>query len=696
MRNVIVVVTVRCAGANPCMLYLPTIDLWAIETCDKASEDGCESSSMEPQSPGKTSSGGRWEVDMEDGLYPSADVMATQTQTEVKVASYLWTSFIEQVESMRVNTSLIILATSELPFSLLPNRIRQFFGNEILNCSLSRPLKSKVPQFSVQLDAKFNHAKVITSFAAKLSKDFAQHFVLSLHGENHTHENSVEEKACYAVEGDADRVCHNKSCHVGLSSPVGFTNKTLKGKPNLLLAISTFGYQILCYPHFAELCWVTSKLKEGPSANTDGPWKGWPFNSCIVRPMNSTEKVASASSSSNIKTKESGIVRGLVAVGLSAYRGEYTSLREVCSEVRKVLETLVGRIDDKIQAGKDRSQFVRLLSQVAYLEDMVVSWAHALQRDVGCNPTEVDNGCEVAANEVAVTIEEPTHQVYSTDCCSPEHTLAPFEVKLESCKAEAVADHAEMGHVPVKLCNGFLESISDLQAGGPHGSGDKPVIELSSAAEISSPPNGPPLTDDNILSKDSSENSDPNILVINNASDPGSLKGGPAVTCFYQCCSECIVNLHNLLLRITNIEWGKKGTDSTVEDLHDFLSSLSANLILLLSKFLQCENPSAIIREGGNCKKYCECRDLGTDMPGCINADKLLIMECGCHETSKDTTSKENSPWISQGFDSRFVFKDGVLATLDTGTDVSYHCKFEKLCLCFLIEWLVTSKKSFD
>ncbi|KAL0282639.1 UNVERIFIED_CONTAM: Tat-binding7 [Sesamum angustifolium] len=577
-------ILMRCAGANPCMLYLPTIDLWAIETCDKASEDGCESSSMEPQSPGKTSSGGRWEVDMEDGLYPSADVMATQTQTEVKVASYLWTSFIEQVESMRVNTSLIILATSELPFSLLPNRIRQFFGNEILNCSLSRPLNSKVPQFSVQLDAKFNHAKVITSFAAKLSKDFAQHFVLSLHGENHTHENSVEEKACYAVEGDADRVCHNKSCHVGLSSPVGFTNKTLKGKPNLLLAISTFGYQISCYPHFAELCWVTSKLKEGPSANTDGPWKGWPFNSCIVRPMNSTEKVSSASSSSNIKTKESGIVRGLVAVGLSAYRGEYTSLREVCSEVRKVLETLVGRIDDKIQAGKDRSQFVRLLSQVAYLEDMVISWAHALQslevdtqiseantnicigssenhvrkdstsecengiiqgsevlekisqefgaRDVGCNPTEVDNGCEVAANEVAVTIEEPTHQVDSTDCCSPEHTLAPTEVKLESSKAEAVADHAEMGHVPVKLCNGFLESISDLQAGGPHGSGDKPVIELSSAAEISSPPNGPPLTDDNILSKDSSENSDPNILVINNASDPGSLKGGPAVTCF--------------------------------------------------------------------------------------------------------------------------------------------------------------------
>ncbi|KAL0406771.1 UNVERIFIED_CONTAM: Tat-binding7 [Sesamum latifolium] len=102
-------ILMRCTGANSCLLYLPTVDLWAIETCDKASEDGCETSSMEPQFPGKTSFGGRSEVDMEDGLFSSADLIATQTQTEVKVASYLWTSFIEQVESMRVNTSLIIL-----------------------------------------------------------------------------------------------------------------------------------------------------------------------------------------------------------------------------------------------------------------------------------------------------------------------------------------------------------------------------------------------------------------------------------------------------------------------------------------------------------------------------------------------------------------------------------------------------------
>ncbi|KAI3466086.1 hypothetical protein Pfo_022749 [Paulownia fortunei] len=703
-------ILMRCAGANLCMLYMPAIDLWAIETYDKASEDDWESSSMEPQSSGKIYCDGHCEVDMEHGLRPSADVEAAKSQSAAKKASYLWTSFIEQVESVRVNTSLIILATSELQLSLLPNRIRQFFGNEILNCSLSSPLDHKVPRFSVQLDGKFDNDKVINSFAAKLTEDLAQHFVQSLHGGNHIHENSFEEKAYDMVEGDADRICRSKPCHASPFSPVGFTNKTLRGKSSLLLAISTVGYQILCYPHFAELCWVTSKLKEGPCANANGPWKGWPFNSCIVRPINSMEKVAAASGSGNIKSKESGLVRGLVAVGLSAYRGEYTSLREVCSEVRKVLETLVGRIDDKIQAGKDRNQFIRLLSQVAYLEDMVIGWAHALQslevdtrisdantnmsmgsfdnhvckdgisegdghkqdvlnvnvhgsevlekspqkigaRDAGCSdPTDVDNGCADAGDGVAVTVEEPSHQVVLDDTCSLKHTLAPNEVNLESSKAEAAGDHAELGHVSVKLSNGFTESSSDFQADGPCGSGDKHAIELSSSAEICNQPNGLSLTDNKILSKDTGENSGGSDLNVNYASNPSSLTGGSIATCFYQCCSECFVNLHNLLLRNINFEWQLKGSDSTVEDVHDFVASLSANLHLSLRKLSQGENSCGIIGEVGEYRKYCECLKFqGTDTPECKNSGKLLMMECGCHAMGKNTTDKKFFPRFLKG-----------------------------------------------
>ncbi|KAK6132807.1 hypothetical protein DH2020_033450 [Rehmannia glutinosa] len=734
-------ILMRCAGSNMCVLYMPIIDLWAIETYDEAFEDGCESSSMKTQSSGKISSDWHGEVDMEDGLCPSNDVEATQSQIAVKKASYLWTSFIEQVESMRVNTSLIILLTMYVPERDFGCRITNLFFTAILQF-LSSPLDHKVPRFTVQLDGKFDHDKVINYFAAKLTKDFAQHFVQSLRGENHNHENS--EKAYDIVERDAepDRLCHSKSCHVSPSTSAVVSNKTLKGKSSLLLAISTFGYQILCYPHFAELCWVTSKLKEGPFADTNGPWKGWPFNSCIVRPINSIEKAAAASGSSNIKSKESGLVRGLVAVGLSAYRGEYTSLREVCSEVRKVLETLVGRIDGKIQAGKDRSLFIRVLSQVAYLEDMVISWANALHsleadtrssdanghtcmgssdnhvctdggdghkqeasnvnvhgsevlekspqevggRDAGrSDPTDVDNGGADAGEEVAVTVEEHSHEVVLDDICSPKQTLAPNEVNLKSFKAEAPRDHAESGHVSGKIPNG---SSSDFQADGPCGSGDNHVIELSSPAEIRNQPNHMSSTDNNILSKDTRETM---------TSKSSSIGGGSSAMCFYQCCSECFVNLHNLLLRIINIEWGlKKGSDSTVEDVHDFVASLSANLQLSLSKLSQGENSCGMTEtQGDEYRKYCQCLKFQeTETSECKNSDKLLMMECGCHATSKKTTRTEKNSQISQVLDSKFVFKDGVLATFGTGTDVSYHCKFEKLCLCFLIEWLVRSKES--
>jgi hypothetical protein len=248
----------------------------------------------------------------------------------------------------------------------------------------------------VQIDGNFNHDMVINLSAAELSKDIVRQLVQLIHKKSHIQASSCKEYiTCDSNEGYTDTI--NKRSDPGLANvhkgetqcpdepsvkfPQPPSNRTVKGKSNLLLAISTFGYQILLYPHFAELCWVTSKLKEGPSADISGPWKGWPFNSCIIRPNNSLEKVAVACSSNNIRSKEkSGLVTGLIAVGLLAYRGAYTSVREVSLEVRKVLEALVGQINEKVQAGKDRYQYVRLLSQVAYLDDMVNSWAYSLQR----------------------------------------------------------------------------------------------------------------------------------------------------------------------------------------------------------------------------------------------------------------------------------------------------------------------------
>ncbi|XP_057796365.1 uncharacterized protein LOC131012432 [Salvia miltiorrhiza] len=728
-------ILMRSAGGHVSMLYMPMIDLWAIETYDEASEDDCETS----------------KVAMEYEFCPSAHVEGIKSQTSVRKASYLWTSFVEQVESIRVNSSLIILATAEVPFSLLPDRVRLFFGNEILNCSQLSPLGHKVPQFSVQLDGKFDHDKVINSFAAELTKDLVQYFIQSHHGENHVHINPVEVTAYPTVDGDNSRVCHSKPSHVSPFTPGGLTNKTLKGKSSLQLAISTFGYQILYYPHFAELCWYTSKLKEGPCANASGPWKGWPFNTCIVRPFNSKEDVTAASSSSNVKSKEYGSVRGLVAVGLSAYRGEYNSLREVCSGVRKVLEALVGIIDDKIQAGKDRTQFIRLLSQVAYLEDMVSSWAHALHSlevdahipeakanvflgpsegdgckigdpkanvhgsedsekgsqevsptDVGhSNPTDFGNECADAGDEVAVTVQEPSHMVVPDDTCSRKCILEPTEVNLQSSKSEVLApngvnlesskteiagDHAELEHVPsIKLSNGFMESSLKFHADGPSGSVDK---QHSTLAGMGNQPNCLP-TDNCILSKDTSENSGQSNINVNYSLGPKSCRSGSLAICVYQCCLECFVTLNNLLLGVINVEWKSKGSQSAVEDVHDFVASLSANLHLSLSKLCQGEISCGMSgEEGGPCRIHCMCRKSQTaDVPDLNKSDEFSMKNCDGHATGREET-------ISQALNCRFVFKDGVLANLDTGTDVSYHCKYEKLCLCFLIEWLVTSNGS--
>ncbi|KAL2523552.1 P-loop containing nucleoside triphosphate hydrolase superfamily protein [Abeliophyllum distichum] len=754
-------ILMRCAGTQTCMIFMPRIDLWAVETSSEACEEDSYSVSLESQISERISCNSHGEVDKEDELCPRAgQTEMAEAPTAVKKASYLWNYFLEQVEPIRVHASLIILATSEVPSSLFPQRIRQFFERDTVSCSLSTQTVDAVPRFSVQLDGNFDHDRVIDSFASKLSKDLAQHFVQFIHRRSHIHLKPVKEtKACDTVEGNVDKVCHSsdpgsatvldsKSCPI---SPVALTNKAMKGRSGLLVAISTLGYQILCYPHFAELCWVTSKLKEGPHADISGSWKGWPFNSCIVRPMNSAEQFTVASGSINIKSKEKfGLVRGLVAVGLSAYRGEYKSLREVTSGVRKVLELLVALINDKVQAGKDRYQFIHLLSQVAYLEDIVISWVYALRSlevdaqiseakpnactgsldynnarkngnlgtdqklDVsdgtlhdpkmleesphkfGAKDSNIcvdlydgDNGCPDTGGDV-VTALEPSRLVVSGHS-SPVKSLngpLPNEVKSQVSMPKDTGDHAEHGCVgSVQHSNGFREVRCGLQD-GPGVSGDKHGIALSWSSKAGMQDSGLSSAVNDIPSENSKENSGGHGLDTDYSSKSTTLQADSFFLCLYDCCSECLVNLQNFLRRIINSEWGLKGRDSSVDGVHDFVASLSVNLHIAVSKLpaesfvYSCDRKW---EQGLGCQKI--------DTPQCENSEKGMPMECGCHATSERANFFKNS---HHRLDSKFVFRDGVLVTPDTGDDVSYHCKFKKLCLCFLIEWMAMNREPLD
>lgn len=288
-------------------------------------------------------------------------------------------------------------ATSEIPHDELPSRVRQFFSNDLLKKGQSIHVEHALLRFCINVEGTINCDTTANQCAAKLSRNLVQQFVQLVHGRSHLDTkikciNSKVPEQCadttkpYVNSGlpkNGDVTQPRDDPALKPSQP--HVKRNFKGKSNLMSAIAVFGYQVLQYPHFAELCWVTSKLKEGPVADVRGPWKVWPFNSCIVRPYSAEQSinVSGAPTNENGNSKEEekfGLVRGLVAVGLSAYRGTYESAKTVSFEIREVLELLVEQINLKIQAGRERHDYVRVLSQVSYLEDLVNSWAYSLQR----------------------------------------------------------------------------------------------------------------------------------------------------------------------------------------------------------------------------------------------------------------------------------------------------------------------------
>lgn len=91
------------------MIFMPRIDLWAVETSDQVyQEDSC--SSVKPESVGK-----------EAHLHNNGDDernfnhSAEQAGDALKRASYLWSSFVEQVETICVSTSVMLLVCTLSP-----------------------------------------------------------------------------------------------------------------------------------------------------------------------------------------------------------------------------------------------------------------------------------------------------------------------------------------------------------------------------------------------------------------------------------------------------------------------------------------------------------------------------------------------------------------------------------------------------
>ncbi|XP_058779653.1 uncharacterized protein LOC131653508 [Vicia villosa] len=754
-------ILMKCASMKSCVIFMPRIDLWAVEEDFKTAEktDSCsinQLSSAIDKSCFPPSQIVEKENGINTGKHP-ADMIESQSN---KKASYAWMTFIEQVESIGLSTSLMILATSEIPYPELPHKIRGFFKSYQSKDRQSAPTVQTVPQFSLQIDENFDHDLAINLSAIELLRNVTEQRIQLIHQRSHSHMGVQKlDRAFESIEVCKDNVTQRKENEPGHEKkgegqfpeslakvPQPNNSRSLKGKSNLLMAISTFGYQILLYPHFAELCWVTSKLKEGPCSDVSGPWKGWPFNSCIIRPTNSQDKVVISSSSGGTKSKESaGLVRGLVAVGLSAYKGVYKSVREVSLEIRKVLEILTETINMKIRAGRNRHQYLRILSQVAYLEDMVNNWAYGLLSLDQASPELAAKVIPAAAGSLNSHLEcEDRHIAEGEDChlVSPaggddletlekspkgvptvtteQHSLNEINDNLGDTDCEGQRIHSEGSphnhrcpdtniidsclvnqslHPSLNQENGVLSGVSESvtaenheAAGGELGiSKDLNKSTCTRPTVISE--NGFHTCEQENIEIGNSKSSDvesdkhENTLDINARSSKDSGPDESGVVCFYQCCPHCLRSLYHLTRKILVREWGSNRSHWTIEDVHDAVSTLSVDLISAVRKCYMAEEKT--FTDLSNSKTFVEYSNLTT----CTieNRGKDVVpAECVSHLASQDASGSEDALTNEPvKLDLKFVFRDGVLVPMDPAKDTSLHCKFEKLCLCSLIELVV-------
>lgn len=140
--------------------------------------------------------------------------------------------------------------------------------------------------------------------------------------------------------------------------------------------------------------------------------------------------------------------------------------------------------------------------------------------------------------------------------------------------------------------------------------------------------------------------------------------------CLYRFCSKCLFNLKSVMQKLITSQWDSKPSNLTAEDVDDVITSLSLNLSTTVRKFCLSDNIMKVFEV-----RSCECEVSGSNG-----------IECGCHSESDISGG--------HGVDLEVISKNGVAVVVpETEMDVCYDCKFQKLCLCSLIEYIVMSKQ---
>lgn len=746
-------ILLKCINLGKCIIYMPRIDLWAVGKVQSQIEDNIPNT--------------------------GASNVASSTTNHIKKCSEVWNALVEQMDSLLASVSISVLSTSDLSFQDLPSGVRGFFGTHVAGQCVASS-EHTIPRFSVNIDIHSDWDKMIGSCALRLSHDLIQHHVQFLHDKSHKN-NRHEQKEVFTsmevgTEGES-KFFENEQPLCGIASTENPTQLAVSRaqqeeplsnvkdkaenvqknyvetvqrasrivKSNESFAIVSFGIQILQHPQFSKLCWFTSKLQEGPCTDINGPWKGWPFNSCLLHSSASSDKSLNGGNSV-VKGNEKALwVRGLVAVGLLAYRGVYGSVIEVCAEVRKVLELLVAKIRAKILEKRNRFRYFHILSQVAYLDDIVNSWAYTFQRLHVDNRTGTSGSkssctreCQSTRNaeETNVRVAPAVNAVEVQDIPA-QHTqdqeVVPGLSKMQDNPAHHAADQLEI-HTTVCDFNDYhVASISSKDVvehnlvhsaspevyrgnhitdtiandGGPSGANNdgevskltydqhtcRPDIHryenhaesvecLNDLQRAGNSVSSEARDDDSELKKNNPLNAvDSSHLVDGQLQDNRDNLSVPKSSCLYKCCSACFHAVYKMVHDILSNSMRPNRHHLGVDDMHDILSSLSLNLLTSVRKCYSQDEVSC----QENLRKMHN-KETRVEHCACQSDLSFLSRECTCHlESNGDAETAHTDCDSLLGQSLVFFFKDGVWMPLDLTAEIPLHCNFRRLCICSIL-----------
>ena len=171
------------------------------------------------------------------------------------------------------------------------------------------------------------------------------------------------------------------------------------------------------------------------------------------------------------------------------------------------------------------------------------------------------------------------------------------------------------------------------------------------------------------------------------------------VLCAYSCCIGCIHTLNQLVKNLITEAWDLSGPPSTVEGAHDLVASLSARLWSTIRNFYASGGCSSLVSgdmRSDACKTLCEHGQTGTCKCGSSESRITELTECTCHQRRDFSGGADPSLYDQLASVRRYIFRDGVLLTADPGKELSFHCKYDTLCLCSLVDLIASIKRLTD